>query len=126
MNFGERLRNLRVSSGLTHREISEKTGISSGNFSKYESGKVKPSVEVLALLCQLFNVSADWFLFGEEPTIKKAKVFNNPDLEFAIQLLTDLYNDPNPDMRGWAKIQFKNAFEAEIDKKNQEHISTIA
>lgn len=129
MSFGKRLRDLRESHNLSQKKLAELAGLSSkaGNFSQYESDKVKPSIDVLIALCLFFNVSSDYLLFGNtEPTHKKAKVINDPDLEFTIQLLSELYTNPDPNIRGWAKIQFQKAFDSEIEKKKRAASTTTA
>ena len=124
--IGDRLKQVMSEKKLSAPNLADQAGIGRSLLHTYLNNTSKPGAESLYKLSKILNKSIDWIVSGEESKSKKAEVINNPDLEFAIQLLTDLYNDPNPDMRGWAKIQFKNAFEAEIDKKNQEHISTIA
>lgn len=63
MNFSSRLKDLRLSKGLTQMELAEKINLSKANVSKYESGVIEPNLETLNLIAELFDVSLD-YLFG--------------------------------------------------------------
>jgi|GEM_PF-1349061 Predicted transcriptional regulators len=128
MTFGEKLLKLRTSHDLTHKEMERLTGISATNFSKYESGKIKPTSDKIMILCRFFQVSADWFLFGDDDPSevhfdlkqKKTPVINDPDLQYAYEILKELYQSPNPNLRGWAIITFENAFADYIEEPLQQ------
>ena len=60
--MGERLRELRCEHNLTQKQIAESLGISIRAYSHYEMGDREPSIEVIKLLCKLFNVSSDYLL----------------------------------------------------------------
>ena len=66
--IGGRIAYLRLSNGLTQAEFSKKTGISRGNVSGLESNKYEPSAKAIVKLVELFNVTADWILFGDKVT----------------------------------------------------------
>ena len=61
--LGEKLRALREQRGMTTRQLSAQLGISStGYISKLETGKKKPSLELLLRISLFFNVSTDQLL----------------------------------------------------------------
>lgn len=62
MTFGERLKNLRDSVGLTQTQLANKVQLSKPNICKYEKGTVEPSIETLLKFSELFNVSLDYLL----------------------------------------------------------------
>lgn len=64
---GEKLRLIRESERLNRREVSDLTGINYGNYSGYESGKVKMPFEAGAKLFKVsrFRKYRDWFMFDE-------------------------------------------------------------
>lgn len=64
--FHERLRCLWLASGLTQKQVAERTGAERKSVSKWISGEFNPSLPYFMRLCRLFRVSADWLLFGEE------------------------------------------------------------
>lgn len=62
----ERIYALRKSAGLSQEELAHKTGVSRQTISKWESGTMVPESSNLRSLCLLFDVSADYLLFGKE------------------------------------------------------------
>lgn len=58
--FGERLRQCRKESGMKQRVFCEQVGISQGNLSAYEVGRLSPPVEKLVLIADALNVSLDY------------------------------------------------------------------
>lgn len=64
--LGTRIKNLRKIKRLTQKQIEYKTGISSGNLSGYESGRIAPSSQALVSLAQVFGCSIDYLLTGNE------------------------------------------------------------
>ena len=56
--------------GISAKELSEKTGISSGNISDWKSGRSTPKGETLIKIADYFGVSVD-YLLGRESSIKK-------------------------------------------------------
>lgn len=65
MQFGEKLRELRQSKGMTQKDLAEKVNISPQAISRWENNEVQPSLETLETLAQIFEVSMD-DLFGKE------------------------------------------------------------
>lgn len=75
MEFGEKLKNIRVSKGLSQEELAEKTGISRRSIQNYESGKLLPKKRsAYAQLAQalgtkealLMNSDVDFVLKADE------------------------------------------------------------
>lgn len=64
-DFGERLRRLRTAEGLTQAELGRLIGRTVTAVSKYESGAMKPTLDVAVDLAFHFNVTLDE-LFGYE------------------------------------------------------------
>ena len=61
--LGEKLRALREQRGMTTRQLAAQLDInSSGYISKLETGKKKPSLELLLKISLFFNVSTDQLL----------------------------------------------------------------
>ena len=61
--FGEKLRALRLSKGLTLQELAKRLGYTShSHFSELESGKKGPSVDFVLKVAGLFDVSTDVLL----------------------------------------------------------------
>ncbi len=62
----ERIYALRKKAGMSQEELAHRTGVSRQTVSKWESGAMVPESANLRTLCLLFEVSADFLLFGEE------------------------------------------------------------
>jgi len=62
-SIGIRIRQLRE--GVLQEELAAFLGISQGQLSKIESGKLGPSVDTLIRLVHRFGKSADWILTGK-------------------------------------------------------------
>lgn len=64
-DFGERLKRLRTANGLTQAELGKRIGRTMTAVSKYESGAMKPTLDVAVDLAFVLRVSLDE-LFGYE------------------------------------------------------------
>lgn len=60
--LSNRLKAARIKNGLSQQEAANITGIKYKTISDYETGKSRPDVERLALLCSAYNTSADYFV----------------------------------------------------------------
>lgn len=61
-DFPNRLKNAREKTGLSQEEVAAETKISRSNISKYETGKLQPDIEKLAILIDFYEVDANWIL----------------------------------------------------------------
>ena len=66
MEFNEKLQELRRQNGLTQDELADKLFVSRTAVSKWESGRGYPNIESLKALANLFGVTIDELLSGEE------------------------------------------------------------
>jgi len=67
-HFGNRLRETRVTAGLSQSELEELSGIPKARLSRYENGHVEPSIQTLARLARALNVS-EASLLGDQRAI---------------------------------------------------------
>ena len=65
MAFGEKLRDLRLKSGMTQLQLADKVNVTKSVISFYEHKERAASPEVLKRFAEIFNVSTD-FLLGIE------------------------------------------------------------
>ncbi len=63
--LNERIRELRVASGLSQVELADKLGVSKQSVSNWENDNIQPSIDMLLKISRTFNVSTD-FLLGED------------------------------------------------------------
>lgn len=64
---GPRLRAAREHLGLKIPEVSERTGISTGNLSELERGQSYPSFKALYLLSDMYEIPVSWIMKGGPP-----------------------------------------------------------
>lgn len=65
VDFGQRLKELRIKSGLTQNQLADRIGVTKSVVSYYELHERTPSPEVLVKLASIFHCSTD-FLLGLE------------------------------------------------------------
>ena len=61
-NFGEELKALRLSMGVSQKVVSSALGLTRNAFTNYENGIREPSLETLKKICVYFDVSSDYLL----------------------------------------------------------------
>lgn len=66
MEFSEKLQLLRKQKGWTQEQLAERIYVSRTAVSKWESGKGYPSIDSLKALAQVYDVTIDALLSGEE------------------------------------------------------------
>lgn len=68
-NFNENLKEARIKSGLSQKEVSENIGVAKSTYSLYESGNREPNVNTIKKIADVLSVSADTLLgIEDEPT----------------------------------------------------------
>ena len=60
--FGEKLRKLRLESGMTQAELAEKLNITKSVISYYELRERTPSPDVIVQLARIFHVTTDYLM----------------------------------------------------------------
>lgn len=75
--FGKRLRMIRKTNKMTQEKLAELLFLSVDSISNYENGKATCMPEHLTKICQIFNVSADYFYFEKDKKLyEKSKIGN--------------------------------------------------
>ncbi len=64
MPLGEKIRQLRGERGWSQGELAARLGGDPGQISRYETGKISPSIDVVVKLAETFDVSADYLLIA--------------------------------------------------------------
>lgn len=67
MALGERIREVRKERGWSQAELGEKVGTDSQHISRYENGRITPSVDALVRLAAALDVSTDYLLIDGVP-----------------------------------------------------------
>ena len=73
MTFGEKLKRLRTSSGITQEQLAANLSVSKRTIINYESGKCYPkSTEIFSKLASIFNVSIDNLMSAQDTFVIEA------------------------------------------------------
>lgn len=80
----DRIRDIRLKSKISTRELAELSGMSHSQIVRYEQGKSDPSSMVVIRYCELFGVSADYLLgLSDSNNVSEAQL--TPDEFAAVQ-----------------------------------------
>ena len=60
--FNERIKELRLSLGLSQVEFGKKLNISKQCVSNWENDNIQPSIDMLTKICKTFSVNSDYLL----------------------------------------------------------------
>lgn len=82
--FGKRLRKIRKRNNMTQEKLAEILYLSVDSISNFENGKSTCMPEHLTKICQIFNISADYFYFEIDSPLKEE---SNSDIDSIIKLL---------------------------------------
>lgn len=74
--FNERLKQLRLASGLTQQGLADELGISASAIGMYEQGRREPDRATLILMSDYFGVSID-FILGSETSCDVKDMLDN-------------------------------------------------
>ena len=73
-SFGQRLKQVRKVKGQKQEELGVAIGVGKSQISELERGTASTTLEKLSLICQYYNVSADYLLgLTDEPKPYKRK-----------------------------------------------------
>lgn len=85
--LGNRIKRLRINSGLSQSDLAEKLDISRQSIGQIESGARDVSSIELAHIAELFDLSADSLLRQEEQKKRSAQFSGKPDIAFSPEKL---------------------------------------
>ncbi len=69
--FGKRIKDIRKKNKMTQGKLAELLYISEDSVSNFETGKTMCVPEHIIKMCQIFNISADYFYFGKEYSLNR-------------------------------------------------------
>lgn len=69
-NFKNRIYDLRKERHLSQQQLADRIGVNKQTISQYERGVREPQFEMLEILCDYFNVSADYLLGRDSVTMR--------------------------------------------------------
>ena len=78
-NFNENLKEARLKSGISQKDLAENIGVAKSTYSLYESGKREPNVDTIKKIASSLNVSADTLLGIDNEPITLAAHFEGDE-----------------------------------------------
>jgi len=81
VEFGVRLKHLRLQAGWTQKQLGEKLGVTKSVVSFYELQERSPSPEVLIKISGVFNVSTDYLLGIEKNNVIDISGLDHDDIK---------------------------------------------
>ena len=76
MKLGEKLKQLRITNGMSQAELGKKIGMTAQAISSWERGKTDIDIKKLSEICEILGTDADEFLGINKNTDKRASLFD--------------------------------------------------
>lgn len=89
-NFGLKLKELRISHGLSQQELAQKLNFHKTVVTNYEFGKRTPNADLLADIARVFGVSVDYLLGLEKPKMLPISGLNDKQKMILTTLCVEL------------------------------------
>lgn len=93
MNFGNRLKTLRIKKKLTQQQLADLLGLTKSVISAYENGLRYPAYDVLIKIARIFKVSTDFLLGVEIKREIDTSVLTDEQVEALIVLIDTIRNN---------------------------------
>lgn len=113
LDIGKRLKEVRVSLGLSQTQAGTRAGISQDMVSRYEKGKSEPSTEYLYWAAGEGGATIDWILTGEDPEefkerIEEAQKRYGLNLSYEEREIIELYREATIEGKAAVKAVLEN------------------
>lgn len=89
VDFGVRVRHLRLGMGLTQVQVAERLHISKAMISSYETGIRLPSYDVLIKFAKLFGVTTDYLLGLDRIKLVDATGLSDSQVDLIIKMINE-------------------------------------
>lgn len=119
IDISKKIKDLRLEKGLKQKDVASAINIATNTLSQFENNKGRPSLEVLSLLADFFEVSVD-YLIGREDDFGNVVVQNAGDiknLSLNEEELLEAYKHLNFFEQEAILIQVKALAEKQVIKK---------
>lgn len=93
MNFGNRLKTLRIKKKLTQQQLADLLGLTKSVISAYENGLRYPAYDVLIKIARIFKVSTDFLLCVEIKREIDTSGLTDEQVEALIVLIDTIRNN---------------------------------
>ena len=92
VDFGDRLRALRIAKGWTQSQLSSRLGLTKSVISAYETSLRYPSYDILIRITAIFGVSSDYLLGIEQTQTLDISGLSEENAQLVRQLVDALRN----------------------------------
>lgn len=92
VDFGNKLKQLRLQEGLTQQQLADRLGVTKSVVSYYELQERYPSPDVLIKLAAIFHVTTDYLLGLDRRSLVDLTGLNDEDIITVKRLITSLKN----------------------------------
>ena len=118
MLFHKKLKSLRLEREWSQAELAERLGIDRIRVSTYENGKVVPETKLMVKMAEVFDVSLDYLVFGNEEGSSPKIDFKDRDLMRQFQKLDNMDNDARKIVKELIELViFKDEMKNFVNKK---------
>lgn len=93
--LNERIKELRIASGMNQVELAKKLGVSKQSISNWENDNIQPSIEMLLKIARIFSVSTDYLLDTGEHTYLDVSNLTHTQLQHIQQIINDISEAQN-------------------------------
>ena len=100
VNFGLKIKELRMTRNLTKKQLADMIGVSTSTIYSYESGNRYPSYGVLISLARIFHVSTDYLLGLERTKTIDVSNLNDREINIILQMVDLLQDKKYPRKKG--------------------------
>lgn len=87
VDFGEKLKNLRIEKGFTQMQLAAHLGITKSVISAYESSLRSPSYDILIRLARTFGVTTDYLLGLEKGDVIDVSGLSEREIEAVVKIV---------------------------------------
>ena len=84
MDFGDRLKQIRTSQGLSQEQLAEKIGVSRQAITKWETKKGLPDIENMVILAEIFKVTLDELVLQESQRLERRQTLYESETVYDI------------------------------------------
>ena len=95
VDFGNKLKKLRVDAGITQQQLATRLGITKSVVSYYELQERYPSPDILIKISSIFHVSTDYLLGLDEKESISLSGLDDNDIKIVKNLITHLKSKNN-------------------------------
>ena len=95
VDFGKRLKELRLQAGLTQKQLAEQIGVTKSVVSYYELQERYPSPDVLIKLAGVFHVTSDFLLGMDNQQMLDISDLDEEDISLLQHTITVLRHKKN-------------------------------